>query len=102
MGAEEWRHFSGTEEGDTLSTGPRSTGGGGMNWTMRLSTLALSASMLLGAGVSSHAQQTNMSFFVTSIGSGKGADLGGIQGADQHCQQLARLPAPETGHGMPI
>jgi len=61
-----------------------------MNWTAYLSTLALSASMSLGAGVSSHAQQANMSFFVTSVGSGKGADLGGLPGADQHCQQLAQ------------
>jgi hypothetical protein len=30
-----------------------------------------------------------MSFFVTSSGSGKGADLGGVAGADQRCQQLA-------------
>jgi hypothetical protein len=30
-----------------------------------------------------------MSFFVTSVGSGKGADLGGIAGADRHCQTLA-------------
>src|SRR5579862_3360313 len=30
-----------------------------------------------------------MSFFVTSTGSGKGADLGGLAGADQHCQTLA-------------
>jgi len=30
-----------------------------------------------------------MSFFVSSTGSGKGADLGGIAGADQHCQTLA-------------
>ena len=30
-----------------------------------------------------------MSFFITSVGSGKGADLGGIAGADSHCQQLA-------------
>jgi hypothetical protein len=29
------------------------------------------------------------SFFVTSTGSGKGADLGGLAGADAHCQQLA-------------
>ena len=32
----------------------------------------------------------SMSFFVTSAGSGKGADLGGLAGADQHCQSLAR------------
>lgn len=31
-----------------------------------------------------------MSFFVTSVGSGKGADLGGLAGADRHCQSLAQ------------
>src|SRR5439155_15763808 len=30
-----------------------------------------------------------MSFFVTSAGSGKGADLGGLAGADAQCQKLA-------------
>ena len=30
-----------------------------------------------------------MSFFVTSAGSGRGADLGGLEGADRHCQELA-------------
>ena len=30
-----------------------------------------------------------MSFFVTSAGPGKGADLGGLAGADKHCQALA-------------
>jgi hypothetical protein len=30
-----------------------------------------------------------MSFFVTSVGSGKGADLGGLDGADAHCAKLA-------------
>ncbi len=34
-------------------------------------------------------QAPNMSFFVTGVGSGKGADLGGIEGADRHCQTLA-------------
>jgi hypothetical protein len=29
------------------------------------------------------------SFFVTSAGSGKGADLGGLEGADRHCETLA-------------
>ena len=41
------------------------------------------------AGLPAQAQQANMSFFVTSVGSGKGADLGGLAGADQHCQSLA-------------
>jgi hypothetical protein len=31
-----------------------------------------------------------MSFFITSVGPGKGADLGGLEGADQHCQSLAK------------
>jgi hypothetical protein len=30
-----------------------------------------------------------MTFFITSVGSGKGADLGGLDGADRHCQALA-------------
>ena len=39
---------------------------------------------------------SNMTFFITSIGSGKGADLGGLAGADQHCQSLAT--AAGAGH----
>ena len=34
-------------------------------------------------------QSPNMTFFITSIGPGKGADLGGLEGADRHCQTLA-------------
>ncbi|HZE10125.1 MAG TPA: hypothetical protein VE034_00920 [Burkholderiales bacterium] len=33
--------------------------------------------------------ENKMSFFVTSTGSGKGADLGGLAGADKRCQSLA-------------
>jgi hypothetical protein len=36
------------------------------------------------------AQQASMSFFVTSVGKGNGADLGGLAGADAHCQTLAK------------
>src|SRR4051794_11021695 len=46
----------------------------------------LSADLAAGA----QAQQSPMSFFVTSVGVGKGADLGGLDGADRHCQQLAQ------------
>jgi len=35
------------------------------------------------------AQQPNMSFFVTSANPGKGADFGGLDGADKYCQSLA-------------
>jgi hypothetical protein len=34
-------------------------------------------------------QDMPMSFFVTSVGSGNGGDLGGLEGADRHCQALA-------------
>ena len=45
--------------------------------------------VLLGITSSAPAQQSAMSFFVTSAGPGKGADLGGLEGADAHCQKLA-------------
>jgi hypothetical protein len=41
-------------------------------------------------GGAAHAQQSDMTFFVTSAGSGKGADLSGLAGADKHCQMLAQ------------
>ena len=40
--------------------------------------------------VGSQEQKSNMTFFITSAGSGKGADLGGLAGADKHCQSLAQ------------
>ncbi len=49
--------------------------------------LAACLTLLCAAPVA--AQQANMSFFVTSHGPGKGADLGGLAGADKHCQDLA-------------
>ena len=36
------------------------------------------------------AQPQPMSFFVTSVGKGDGANLGGLAGADAHCQALAK------------
>lgn len=41
------------------------------------------------AACASRAADNPMSFFVTSVGGGKGADLGGLAGADRHCQSLA-------------
>ena len=61
-----------------------------MSSKLRFSVFALAASMVVGAGASAPAQQANMTFFVTSAGSGKGADLGGLAGADRVCQQLAQ------------
>ena len=53
--------------------------------------VALTASLaaILGTVGTATAQQTATSFFVTSVGPGKGADLGGIAGADAHCNTLA-------------
>jgi hypothetical protein len=63
-----------------------------MQKTMRYSLLA-SAVLLLGVSSGAQAQQVpqapNMTFFVTSAGPGKGGDLGGLAGADAHCQTLA-------------
>src|SRR5918999_360201 len=39
---------------------------------------------------SSQEKKSGMTFFITSVGSGKGADLGGLAGADKHCQALAQ------------
>jgi hypothetical protein len=44
----------------------------------------------LGVAGAAGAAQPDMSFFVTSVGKGKGADLGGLEGADAHCAALAR------------
>ena len=43
---------------------------------------------ILGASAAA-AQDARMSFFITSEGSGDGANLGGLAGADAHCQSLA-------------
>ena len=61
-----------------------------MTTKLKLTILASAALLsLAGAGVL-QAQQNSMSFFVTSVGSGKGGDLGGLAGADAHCQALAQ------------
>ena len=50
----------------------------------------LLVAFILLAAASAQAQQKDMTFFITSAGPGNGADLGGIQGADRHCQTLAK------------
>jgi hypothetical protein len=58
----------------------------GSNW--RTAAFLLLAG--LGTGASAQAVQVDMTFFVTSVGKGKGADLGGLDGADAHCLALAK------------
>jgi hypothetical protein len=51
--------------------------------------LAGLALLLLGAAPAPE-QAASMSFFITSHGPGNGAALGGLEGADRHCAELAR------------
>jgi hypothetical protein len=55
--------------------------------------LLVSAALLSVAATQAQAQQhpqsPEMGFFVVGNGPGKGGDLGGIEGADRHCQELA-------------
>ncbi len=48
------------------------------------------ASVLLMAAQPARAQAADTSFFVTSVGIGNGGNLGGLAGADNHCQTLAQ------------
>jgi hypothetical protein len=65
-----------------------------MSGANALGIAASAALALSAAGSIAQAQDSagaaNMTFFVTSVGSGKGADLGGLEGADRHCQSLAQ------------
>ena len=66
-----------------------------MTFTVRLSkgailtALFLFAGLLVAVAAAQAAGPEDMTFFLTSIGSGKGADLGGLDGADAHCAALA-------------
>ena len=42
------------------------------------------------------AQSANMTFFLTSNGPGNGANLGGLDGADKHCQTLAQAAGADA------
>lgn len=65
--------------------------------------LLSAATLLAGLAVQpAQAQSANMTFFVTSAGPGKGADLGGLDGADKLAQR-SRLPqAQPPGPGTLI
>lgn len=54
---------------------------------IRSSLAAVAAALLTGCATSPGSGP--MGFFITSAGSGQGADLGGLAGADAHCQKLA-------------
>jgi hypothetical protein len=58
---------------------------------MRVLMLAALAAFCAAPAFAQQGPQPNaqMSFFITSANPGKGADLGGLEGADKHCQTLA-------------
>jgi hypothetical protein len=57
-----------------------------------IALVLLAASTLAAQATPAQPQQPQqpMGFFVTSVGKGDGANLGGLAGADEHCQTLAR------------
>ena len=59
---------------------------------MRTTSLILAGVLALAAGpaLAQQPQAPDMSFFVTSESLGKGGNLGGLDGADRHCQALAQ------------
>jgi len=59
--------------------------------------LAAAGAATVLAACGSMSSKTDMTFFVSSTGSGNGADLGGLTGADQLCTRLATA-AGATGH----
>src|SRR3954453_10364364 len=65
-----------------------------MSRTMRVAVFAsvalASVAPTVGRAQQAPPQSPNMTFFVTSTGPGKGADLGGLAGADRLCQALAQ------------
>jgi hypothetical protein len=62
--------------------------------TLKLALVPLALATLAGSVLAQQPAQPQappqpMSFFVTSVGKGDGANLGGLAGADAHCQTLA-------------
>jgi hypothetical protein len=63
-----------------------------METTMKLAfffALTISAFAQAPSQQPASQQRPPMTFFITSVGSGNGANLGGLAGADAHCQKLA-------------
>ncbi|MGH7462283.1 MAG: lectin, partial [Longimicrobiales bacterium] len=57
--------------------------------TARQVSIIIAAVVAAAAPAAAQQQQQRMGFFLTSAGTGKGANLGGLEGADRHCAMLA-------------
>ena len=62
------------------------------------STLAVLGSLAL-LGAEPARQEPALTFFITSAGSGNGANLGGLEGADKICQTLAEAAGSKLRRG---
>jgi hypothetical protein len=60
-----------------------------MSRRIQIALIGCASAVLLAACGSMSGSQNPMSFFVTSVNPGKGADFGGLAGADAYCQNLA-------------
>src|SRR3954467_7249507 len=70
-------------------TVPYRTESASMNTTLARTVLLGATAALVASCAWLPQEMRGMSFFVTSANPGKGADFGGLAGADQHCQSLA-------------
>lgn len=61
-----------------------------MRGIVKLTGLAAAGLVTIVGCASMQPGPKEMTFFVTSTGPGKGGDLGGLEGADRHCQSLAQ------------
>jgi hypothetical protein len=59
-------------------------------WTLALAASTLTLLGCAGGPAQREGGAEQMSFFITSVNPGKGGDLGGLEGADRHCQALAK------------
>src|SRR5258708_16065332 len=65
----------------------------------RMSTARIFVPVVLAGSGLVQAQQADMTFCVTSAGKGNGADLGGREGADAHCNALAKAAGSKHTNG---
>ena len=72
-----------------------------MSFPVKTVVACLAAAFALSPNAPASAQSANATFFLTSNGIGNGGNLGGLAGADNHCQTLAQAAgfgAPKTWH----
>ena len=67
---------------------------------MKKTLLLTSAALITAAATFStiNSQENEMSFFITSVGSGDGANLGGLAGADAHLRKLRKIHHSLASH----